>query len=176
MQKYGNIITQARADQLPAMIDTVAGRTYSPTWAQCVAAGWRRIISVESVPVGWRVVRYTLDEIDGETCADTVAERANIADENAAATDAKLATLTPELVQKAALFRSILRARFGDGAETNLAINRETVSQHFVGLRIAGNVQAKDVADAVILDSLFGDLAAWTGTGETWSFPWGVVP
>lgn len=32
------------------------------------------------------------------------------------------------------------------------------------------------LADAVMLDRMFQELAEWTGTGETWTLPWEVVP
>lgn len=98
------------------------------------------------------------------------------ADIEAEARAAKLATLTPELIQHAALFRLTLRRHFGDGAETNRDVTAGAVAAHFTAQQVAGTITATDLADAVMLDKMFTELAAWTGDGTSWTFPWEAVP
>jgi hypothetical protein len=75
---------------------------------------------------------------------------------------ARLAALP---IAKASLFRSTLRAYFGDNAELNRAVTAEAVASYF----IQAPASAQSLKDAIILDKLFQELSAWNGTGETWT-------
>jgi hypothetical protein len=87
----------------------------------------------------------------------------------------RLASFAP-LVPHAVLFRATLRKHFGANAETNREVTAGTVADYFTARQIAGTISAAELADAVVLDKLFTELAAWGGTGETWSLPWEQVP
>jgi hypothetical protein len=80
------------------------------------------------------------------------------------------------LIPQAHLFRLLLRRNFGDGAETNHELTAEKVTEYFAGLTVAGTITALQASDGVLLARMFEDLAAWNGTGETWTLPWEVVP
>jgi hypothetical protein len=86
----------------------------------------------------------------------------------------RLASFAP-LIPHAALFRATLRKHFGANAETNREVTAGTVADYFTARQIAGTISAAELADAVVLDKLFTELAAWGGTGETWSLPWDQV-
>ena len=88
---------------------------------------------------------------------------------------ARLASFAP-LIPHAALFRATLRKHFGANAETTREVTASTVADYFTGKQITGKITAAELADAVVLDKLFTELAAWGGTGETWSLPWEQVP
>jgi hypothetical protein len=93
----------------------------------------------------------------------------------AAQAAARLASFAP-LIPHAALFRATLRKHFGANAETNREVTASTVADYFTGKQITGKITAAELADAIVLDKLFAELAAWGGTGETWSLPWEQVP
>lgn len=92
------------------------------------------------------------------------------------AIDAKLARLTPALLQKAMLFRATLRIHFGPGAEVNHSVSAEAVAGYFEQRRMNRTIAAVESADAVALMRYFADLTEWTGDGTTWSFPWEMLP
>jgi hypothetical protein len=50
------------------------------------------------------------------------------------------------------------------------------VAEYFMGKQVAGDITTQDLADAIVLDKLFAELAAWNGTGETWTIPYEVLP
>jgi hypothetical protein len=79
---------------------------------------------------------------------------------------AKIATFP---VQSAVIFRLTMRRNFGEGAEVNRAIDAKAVQVHFISRQVAGTITVQELADASVLERLFEELAAWNGTGETWS-------
>lgn len=81
-----------------------------------------------------------------------------------------------DLMIEAELFRQTLRLHFGEGAETNRAITAPVVKTYFVGKRYTGTITAADLADATLLNDGFAKLAAWTGDGTSWTFPFHLIP
>ena len=144
---------------------------YNPTDAMRHSWGERIMPEVPPVPAGMTRISITAIEGDGVNGQWVVVDRlaADLAAEENAA---KFATLD---LQSASLFRSTMRINFGDMAETNRAIGEKEVESYFIGLRMAGTITAIQLADASLLTRLFSELAAWNGTGETWSIyeQWG---
>lgn len=87
----------------------------------------------------------------------------------------RIATITPELWQMAAIFVATLRQHFGENAETNREVTASAVEQYFIGKRIAGTLTTLDLADASLLERGFDLITAWTGDGTIWSFPLEVL-
>jgi hypothetical protein len=102
-----------------------------------------------------------------QAAVDAVAAAANAA--------AHLASFAP-LIPHAALFRATLRKHFGAVAERDRGVTAEAVAGYFMKRQMAETITAAELADAIVLDKLFAELAAWNGTGETWSLPWEQVP
>ena len=75
-----------------------------------------------------------------------------------------------DVLQVAAGFRDTLRKHFGDGAERDRIVTRPAVAAFFDGKRKAGKLTVALLGDAMALDQAFQQLAAFTGSGETWSF------
>ena len=90
----------------------------------------------------------------------------------AAEEQARYVAYIGELAQAAIPFATTLRAHFGDDppAERNPQITEDYVTAHFAAKRAAGTITAADVADAMLLSTLFGKLRGPDGT--TWSLPW----
>jgi hypothetical protein len=120
----------------------------------------------------WEEVRVAEPTVDQLAAIDDAAAKEWCASQDAAA---RLASFAP-LIPHAALFRATLRKHFGANAETTREVTASTVADFFTARQIAGTITAAELADAVVLDKLFTELAAWGGTGETWSLPWEQVP
>jgi len=69
-------------------------------------------------------------------------------------------------------YRAILRAHYGDGAEVNREI---TVSKVTADMLDADDAVWKP-KDILILTRGFEVLCKVTGTDETWTFPWALIP
>jgi hypothetical protein len=110
------------------------------------------------------VVQWTAEELAAQE-----------ATRQAEAAAARLASFAP-FATKAVLFRATLRKHFGDNAETNHAVTATSVAEYFMGKQVAGTITTQELADAIVLDKLFAELAAWNGTGETWTLPYEVLP
>jgi len=110
------------------------------------------------------VVPYTAEELAAQE-----------AQRQAEAAAARLASFAP-FATKAVLFRATLRKHFGPTAETDHAVTATSVAEFFMGKQIAGTITTQELADAIVLDKLFAELAAWSGTGETWTLPYEVLP
>lgn len=152
------------------------GNIISPDEATLLANGWRYTPELPEPDNGFeRLTPPTLIEGDGRygewELHDTL-----IADRLAAEQAAKMASLTPDLIMSAHVYRVALRRNFGDGAETNQAITARTVKEYFAGKATAGTIITQELADAELLTRTFSQIAAWTGDGTAWSFPWEVVP
>lgn len=80
MSKYANIVTQQITDNLPKQI----GATWSPTWDQLCAAGWRQITQVDKPSDGYRIVQQAIVETSDTTAKLAVEKEINLADEAAA--------------------------------------------------------------------------------------------
>jgi len=88
---------------------------------------------------------------------------------------AKLAAITPELLQTASAYRTALQRNFGVGSETDTAITQAYVTQYFAAKAVAGTITTQELADKDLLLLTFPIIAAWTGDGTAWSFPWELV-
>lgn len=73
----------------------------------------------------------------------------------------------PELLAMAADFRYTLRKHFGEGAETNREVTATVVTNYFL---TAPGLSVDDLRDGLKLERQFEKLAAYNGTGETWTF------
>jgi len=163
--KWVNIETQSQT--IPAIIDG----TMPPRTDQLTAAGWRLWDEAEpAIPDGMEVLgRSFAQDPDNPMRAVVVHALGSISERQAteaAAAQARLAAIAPS----ASLFRATLRKHFGDGAETNRDVTAASVAAHFMAAQASGTIMAAELADAVVLDKLFVQIAAFTGTGETWSF------
>ncbi len=149
----------------------------NPTLSDMIADGWREYVpsvlpNIKSstwIDDGLRyyqadVVQYTQEELDAIEAARKAAEEA-----------ARLASFQP-LIPVASLYRATLRKHFGDAAETNHDVTKSSVSAYFEQKRMAQTINAVETADALALTMYFDILAAWNGTGETWTLPYEVVP
>lgn len=166
---------QAPTDVQP--IPSALRNMSNPTLQDMIADGWREYVpsvlpNIKSstwVDTGAQyvqsnVVQYTEKELSDIEAARKAAEEA-----------ARLASFQP-LIPVASLYRATLRKHFGDNAETNHAVTKSSVSAYFEQKRMAGIITAVETADALALTMYFDILAAWNGTGETWTVPWQVVP
>ena len=129
-----------------------------------ITAGFTRVVSgahQDPDRSDWCVLDYM------DYSQEAMAEQARLA---------KLATITPELMQQAAVFRLTLRRHFGDNAETNTNVTQSAVAGYFTQKQVAQTITAAELADAVILNELFAAISAWTGDGTTWSFPYELLP
>ncbi len=72
-------------------------------------------------------------------------------------------------------YRDTLRKHFGVGAETNREVTETAVAAYFEGKRIPEKINAVETADAIALIRYFAILAAWNGTGETWTLPYHLL-
>jgi hypothetical protein len=142
-----------------------------------IAAGWRlyvpstlpNIKSSAWVDSGTSyyeddVVQYTAEELAEQKAA-----------RQAGAAAARLASFQP-LIPLAVLYRAALRKHFGPNAETNRDVTETMVAAYFDQKRIAGTITSVETADAIALARYFEILAAWNGTGETWTLPYEVLP
>ena len=142
---------------------------YNPPDALKFACGYRRVPPLPAIPDGFTETSCVLGDGDGETGSwiQTVRPNADIEAEQLAA---KMATFPAPQAYK---FRELMRKHFGPDAETNREITADAVEYHFA---TATGLSGDDVRDGIFLKELFEKLAAWNGTGETWSLPWGVLP
>jgi hypothetical protein len=170
-----NVITEQRAT-MPCAI--WGNRSLNEVLdAQALADGWRY---EQAAPHGERY-KASIWSDDGFNYREMAVGYTNeewaekqAADAAAAAAD-RLASFAP-YAAKATLFRETLRKHFGPTAETDNAVTATSVAEYFMGKQIAGTITTKELADAIVLDKLFAELAAWNGTGETWTLPWSVLP
>jgi hypothetical protein len=147
--------------------------------AQALADGWRyeraaahgarykaSIWSDDGFNYTETAAEYTDEEWAEKKAADAAAEAA-----------ARLASFAP-YAAKATLFRETLRKHFGPTAETDRAVTATRVAEYFMWkqLDMVMVITTQELADAIVLDKLFAELAAWNGTGETWTLPWSVLP
>jgi hypothetical protein len=144
---------------------------------QALADGWRyekaaahgaRYKSSTWADDGVNYTEATTDYTDQEWADKQAAEAA-------AAEAARLASFAP-YAAKAMLFRETLRKHFGPTAETDHAVSATSVAEYFMGKQVAMTITTQELADAIVLDKLFAELAAWNGTGETWTLPWTALP
>lgn len=150
--------------------------TWNPTIDQYYENGWREQLSIDQPESGWAVTKYAIQELSSTTCKLIIAEQYNIAEEIERQRQAKLATLTPQLLMQAGAFRKILRTYFGENAETNHDVTFTAVMNYFLAKQASGTITAQEVADMTVLKEIYVILVAWTGDGTTWSFPWDYVP
>ena len=165
-----NIHTGAELEDWPNQV----GSTVNATPEQAQAIGWRDMPPEPYLAAGCVRVSKTFGEGDGVTGAWEVVDRlqTELDAEWAHARSMAFQSLIPQ----AHLFRLLLRRNFGDGSETNRELTAEKVTEYFAGLTVAGTITALQASDGVLLARMFEDLAAWNGTGETWTLPWEVVP
>ena len=88
-------------------------------------------------------------------------------DEAAAARQADF--IAKGLVPVAVLFRILLRRNFGPLSETDRSVDEKMVEGYFATLTINQTITAQQASDGVFLKESFTKLAAWNGTGETWT-------
>jgi len=145
--------------------------TITRTAAETVPAGVYEGVDYHGEPPADVAARAGWVDVTPEIQAQIDRERTEA---EAAQAAARLASFAP-LIPHAALFRATLRKHFGANAETTREVTASTVADFFTARQIAGTITAAELADAVVLDKLFAELAAWNGTGETWSLPWDQV-
>ena len=158
-----NIIDQGEV--LPDQIDG----TYPPTDEQLFADGWRNMPEVPPVQEGYTRVSCVAVDGDGKSGYWVIDDKPTATIE-AEARQAKLATLNTEHLFA---YRALLRAYFGDKAETNRDITAAVVESFFL---TTPGLTVTDVQHGMTLKGLFEELSAWNGTGETWTLPYEVLP
>jgi hypothetical protein len=165
MAGYRNINTQATG--LPERL----GNTERPTFEQCLSIGVR--IEPEIPPVAEGYVRQSIRLVEGNgtTGKWQIVDIAQ-AQLDAEAAAARLASFTPHIAH-AAQFKALMRAYFGEGAETNRTITAAYVETYFL---TTNGLTIEAIQHGMALKGMFEELSAWNGTGETWTLPWEVVP
>jgi hypothetical protein len=170
-----NVITNQRAE-MPCAI--WGNRSLNEVLdAQAISDGWR----YEKAAAHGERYKTSIWSDDGFNYTETAAEYTDEewaekqAADAAAAVAARLASFAP-YAAKATLFRKTLRKHFGPTAETDHAVTATIVSEYFLGKQIAGTITTQELADAIVLDKLFAELAAWNRTDETWTIPWSLLP
>ena len=159
--------------EMPGSLRNISNATI----ADFVADGWREYVksglpNIKSSTWADNGTQYYETDVVQFTAEELAAQEAQRQAEAAAA---RLASFQP-LIPKAALFKATLRKHFGPTAETDNAVTATAVSEYFMGKQIAGTITTQELADAIVLDKLFAELAAWNGTGETWTLPYEVLP
>jgi hypothetical protein len=159
--------------EMPGSLRNIANATI----ADFVADGWL-VYEPSGLPNiksstwrddGWAYRQIDVVQFTAEELAAQEAQR------QAEAAAARLASFAP-FATKAVLFRATLRKHFGPTAETDRAVTATSVAEYFMGKQVAGTITTQELADAIVLDKLFAELAAWNGTGETWTLPYEVLP
>ena len=139
------------------------GATHNPTPRMYADAGWLPAVRAV-VPDGQQVVSSAW-AVTGGVAVESVT------------TEPIPPRIPPaSLLQGAALFRLIMQANFGTGAETNQAITEASVNKHFLDKRLAGTLTPSDAADMMVLGMWFPQITAWTGDGTVWTFPFHLIP
>lgn len=80
--KYAHI-NGAITNDLPGVIQSVAGTTINPTFDQCAKEGWRKVSEIEQPPDGWRVISFAVVDIDGQSCRLKIDKQENISEAEA---------------------------------------------------------------------------------------------
>ena len=143
--------------------------TYPPTMEQLWANGWRNMPEVPPVQSGYTRVSCVAVDGDGKVGYWVIDDQPTAALEYTAR-EAKLATLNKEHLYA---YRALLRAYFGNNAETNRNITAAVVESYFL---TTPGLSVEDVQHGMTLKGLFEELSAWNGTGETWTLPYEVLP
>ena len=162
-----NIHTNERQNNWPNQV----GATLNATREQAEAAGWRDAGEPPAVQAGYTRISDTWSEAGGWQVVDRLT--AEIEAERA---QAKLALLTPELIQAASVYRTAMHRNFGVGSEVDTTITKQFVEQYFAGRAACGIITTQEIADSQLLSLTFPVLEAWTGDGTAWTFPWSMVP
>jgi hypothetical protein len=159
---------------------------YNVTWENSrdllIADGWR--IEPEQPPIEEGYERNNLRLVEGDGVVgsweytDTlISDR--LTAEAEANKAAKIARMTPQLIQLAAMYRSALRSYFNENAETNPNVTKEVVAALFLA-KMGGAYGGMSDADRDAKDLLefaYNELTTCvTMTNETWSVPWEIVP
>ena len=171
--RYANVNDNNTA--IPSRIGDRDSVTWDNSQDILVPMGWRLMQDPPGLASGYVRVSCTPVDVDGFNGRWEVVDRLE-SEAAAEAYQAKLATLTPELLGKAYVYRLAMERNFGPGAVTNQTYTEAYVIQHFTAKAMAGTITAQDLADSELLTRTFPELTAWTGDGTAWSFPWGYVP
>jgi hypothetical protein len=174
---YYNQITHEERTQLPTTIETSVGIICGATSAELKAEGWVLTEVVPFViPEGFAIIpgtraiymvgEYAQEHYDKEliTVKEARDAAALLAEENA--------KWTPARLQSLALFVITLQRNFGAGAETNQEISQANVTAHFIGKRQAQTLTLEELADSMILSTLYAELAPLCPDGTTWTAPY----
>ena len=105
--------------------------------------------------------------LDVEALAAQEEEGAKAAEQ--AAYEARRSAEFAAMASMVRTYRDTLRKHFGPNAEINREVTETAVAAYFDAKRIPETINAVETADAIALTRYFGILAAWNGTGETWT-------
>jgi hypothetical protein len=147
------------------------GNISNPTLADLTGDGWREYVPapVLNIKVShWqddgRAIHeivdaiWTADEIIAERTAQDAAQQSSAAAATQAQEQAYLLAVE-QVTPLADQYRDLLRKYFGDGAELNHAVTKESVLGYFALLTGSGAITAQQVADAALIQTLFVVLA-----------------
>lgn len=151
---------------------TILGKdTLHPTDTQLNAAGYYQTSTPECERKYWviesQMIReMTADEkeqLDQQELARHLAEY-----------QARVAAISQELWFTASKYRKCLRKHFPENPspETDRSVTRAAVFVLIADLLDSGT----GAEDAIILQTGYDTISAWTGDGTTWSFPWNLLP
>ena len=157
--KYFDLNTQQPIDARPIAMMIDGQLVTSPTEDQYATRYVRFVEHGGDTPAGQRVAHVMYHDMGDHVAEERVYEDVP-----------PPPPPPPELLALSADFRYTLRKHFGPDAETNRNITQTLVAAYFEGKRKAGTITVADLADAVSLDKAFTMLAAYNGTGETWTF------
>ena len=178
-----NLATQSHIP--PTTIGNTTGVTTANNLPLLLANGWRVVPSVPPVADGYVRSQVTYAEGDGTNAVaqytDTslaviatqqAAQIAMDASNAAAQASATAQAFTNQTLPLLVAYRTILRAYFGPGAETNYAVTTQSVPTYFLSIT---NPTPQQSMDASRIMFLFNALSP-RYMGEMHNAPWQTIP
>lgn len=178
-----NLATQSHSP--PITVGNTMGVTTANNLPLLLANGWRVVPSVPPVADGYVRSQVTYAEGDGTNAVaqytDTslaviatqqAAQIAMDASNAAAQASATAQAFTNQTLPLLVAYRTILRAYFGPGAETNYAVTTQSVPTYFLSIT---NPTPQQSMDASRIMFLFNALSP-RYMGEMHNAPWQTIP
>ena len=150
---------------------TILGKdTIRPTDAQLNAAGYYQTSTPECERKYWVIESQTIREMTADE-KEQLAQQELVRQQ--AEYQARIEAIPQELWLTASKYRKCLRKHFPEieSSETDHTITKSVVFVLIADLLDSGG----GAEDAIILQTGYDMLTAWTGDGTTWSFPWSLL-
>ena len=178
-----NLATQSHSP--PITVGNTMGVTTANNLPLLLANGWRVVPAVPPVADGYVRSQVTYAEGDGTNAtaqytdtslaviaAQQAAQNAVDASNAAAQASATAQAFTNQTLPLLVAYRTILRAYFGPGAETNYAVTTQSVPAYFLSIT---NPTPQQSMDASRIMFLFNALSP-RYMGEMHNAPWQIIP